>query len=58
MNQKRTLKTCEEEVKNLKSENRKLVQQIRDVFHMLYEEFLISKDELPELLDLLEKYES
>jgi len=54
MNQKRTLKTCEEEVKNLKSENRKLVQQIRDVFHMLYEEFLISKDELSELLDLLE----
>ena len=58
MNQKRTLKTYEEEVKDLKSENRKLVQQIRDIFHILREEFLISKDELPELLELLDKHKS
>ena len=58
MNQKRTRKTCEKEVKDLKDENRKLVQQIRDIFHILREEFLISKDELPELLELLDKHKS
>ena len=54
MNLKRKRKSYEEELEDLKSENRKLVQQIRDIFHILREEFLISKDELPELLDLLE----
>jgi len=58
MNLKHKRKTCEKEVKDLKSENRKLVQQIRDIFHILREEFLISKDELPELLELLDKYKS
>jgi len=45
----------EKEIEELKSKNRKLVQQIKDIFYMLHEEFLISKDELPELLDLLKK---
>jgi len=58
MNLKHKRKTCEKEVKDLKSENRKLVQQIRDIFHILREEFLISKDELPELLELLDKHKS
>jgi len=58
MNQKRTRKSYEEELEDLKSENRKLVQQIRDIFHILREEFLISKDELPELLELLDKHKS
>ena len=58
MNLKRKLKSYEEELEDLKSENRKLVQQIRDIFHILREEFLISKDELPELLELLDKHKS
>jgi len=58
MNLKRKRKSYEEELEDLKSENRKLVQQIRDIFHILREEFLISKDELPELLELLDKHKS
>jgi len=56
MNKK--IKKLELEIKKLKGEKRKLVQHIEDIFHMLRERLLVSKDELSELLELLNKYKS
>ena len=53
-----SLKIKENEINDLRSENRKLVQYIEDLFYMLREELLITKDELSDLLELLEKYKT
>tara|TARA_R110002051_G_scaffold219319_1_gene283158 strand:- start:160 stop:381 length:222 start_codon:yes stop_codon:yes gene_type:complete len=51
-------KELEQEVEELKSEKRKLVQNIEGIFHILHEDYLINKDELSELMELLDKYKS
>ena len=55
---KKLKKELEKEVEELKSEKRKLVQNIEDVFHMLHDGCLVNKDELSELMELLKKYKS
>jgi len=56
MNLKHKRKSYEEELEDLRSENRKLVLQISDIFHMLRDEALIEEGELSELLNILNKY--
>ena len=51
-------KELEQEVEELKSEKRKLVQNIEGIFHILREECLVSKDELSELMGFLDKHKS
>jgi hypothetical protein len=45
------------ELEDLRSENRKLVLQISDIFHMLRDEALIEEGELSDLLNILNKYD-
>tara|TARA_R110002110_G_scaffold5845_3_gene29811 strand:+ start:216 stop:440 length:225 start_codon:yes stop_codon:yes gene_type:complete len=51
-------KELEKEVEELKSEKRKLVQNIEGIFHILHDDCFVNKDELSELMELLDKYKS
>ena len=58
MAKRKLKKELEKEVEELKSEKRKLVQNIEGIFHILHEDYLINKGELFELMELLDKYKS
>jgi hypothetical protein len=55
---KKQLEKLKNEIKELKSDKRKLVHNIEGIFHILHDDCLVNKDELSELLELLNKYKS